>query len=558
MNFNKIIVAGIVVIAAIEFGVVYSQTKTNSSTSTSSSVKATTTSTDLDTSVISTDDMFSERDLEQTYDSSKAVTVTLADNASKSSADGVSIDGNTVTITKEGVYVFSGSLSNGAIVVNAGDDAKVQIVLNGVDITNNSSACIYSVNANKVFLTTADGSNNTLHVSGDYKQTDDNNVDAAIFSKTDLTINGTGTLTVKADYGHGIVCKDDLVITGSTINVTSVDHAINGKNSIRIAAGTLNLTTGEDGLHSGNDDDSTVGYIYMKDGDITINAKDDGIHADLEVRIDGGNIDIESSYEGIEGAVVNVVGGKIALVSSDDGFNSAGGSDSTGQQADMFATEDGVSLNFYGGDVTVDASGDGLDSNGDLLVAGGTIYVSGPTNDGNGALDYNGAGTITGGTVIATGSSGMALNFDSDSTQGTIMVNLDATTSDEVSLLDSDGKVLASFTPSKEYNNVVVSTADIKDGSNYTVKAGNSETKVTMDGLVYGESSTMGGGQRGGMMPNQNSSNSSSSNSSSSDSSSSDSSSSDNSKQMQRPARMGNGSNPPDNSSTTNDSNIAK
>jgi len=473
----------------------------DSSDSTATATATSTSSSDIDTSVIDVTDMFTERDLEQTYDESEATTITLADGASEAEDSSVTIDGDTITITQEGVYVISGTLSDGQIVIDADDDAKIQLVFDGVTISNSSSACVYVINAKKVFITTTEGSENTLNVTGDYVQTDDNNVDGAIFAKSNLTLNGTGTLTINADYGHGIVCKDDLRITGGTYNITSADHGITGKDSIRIYDGIINITCVEDGLHSGNDDDDTVGYIYIAGGTLTINAGDDGIHADLEVRVDGGTIDIQSSYEGIEGAIINIVDGTINVVASDDGFNAAGGSDSTETQQDEFASEEGTSLNFYGGTTTIDAGGDGVDSNGDLLVAGGTIYVNGPTSSADGALDYNGTATITGGVVVAVGASGMAENFGDDSTQGSILVNLSSTETGEVQLLDSDGNVLVSYTPTKEYQSVVISSPDITSDGTYTLVTGDTTTEITMDGYIYGEGNGMGmGGGMGGNM----------------------------------------------------------
>lgn len=553
-----------------------SSTKSGSNTVKAADASATSVS---ETSSLDTSDMFTDRDLEQTYDESEAETITLADGASSTSADGVTIDGDTITITKEGIYVLSGTLSDGQVIVDCEDEnAKVQLVLNGVTISNDSSAAIYVKAADKTFITTVKGTTNTLSMTGTYEAIDENNIDAVIFAKDDLTLNGEGTLNVTASTGHGIVCKDDLKVTGGTYNITSPDHALNGKDSVRIADGSINLKTtedGGDGIHSGNDEDSTKGWIYISGGNITIAAADDGIHSDTEVRIDGGTIDVSESYEGIEGEVINVVDGTINVTSSDDGFNAAGGStteasdgrtsqtstateDSTGavtmmstdasatdamssatvrndnsgdssfsddnasdsaraggpgnggfgggpgnggMGGGMMDTDENAGMYFYGGTTTVDAGGDGLDSNGYLVVNGGTIYVSGPTSSRDGALDFGISGTINGGTVIAVGAAGMDETFGSDSTQGVIRIQTNSTVTGEVQLLDSDGNVLASYTPTKQYSSVVISTAGITDGSTYTVKTGSESTSVTMDGLIYGESSGMGGfggGMQGG------------------------------------------------------------
>ena len=168
-----------------------------------------------------------------------------------------------MTIKAAGVYVLSGTFTDGTIVVDAGDDDKVKLVLDGVSITAADYAAIYAKNADKVFVTLAEGAGNSLTVFGDYVQTDDNNVDAVIFAKCDLTLNGTGSLTVKDTTGHGIVSKDDLVVTGGTYTIDSQDHCLNGKDSVRIADGTFNLSCDEDGIHAGNDDQQD-GYIYRR------------------------------------------------------------------------------------------------------------------------------------------------------------------------------------------------------------------------------------------------------------------------------------------------------
>ena len=201
-------------------------------------------------------DMFTKRDLAGNYDESEAVKITLSGKTAACNSSNVQIEDGVVTIKAAGVYVLSGTFTDGTIVVDAGDDDKVQLVLDGVSITAADYAAIYAKNADKVFVTLAEGAGNSLMVSGDYVQTDDNNVDAVIFAKCDLTLNGTGSLTVKDNTGHGIVSKDDLVVTGGTYTIYSQDHCLNGKDSVRIADGTFNLSCDEDGIHAGNDDHS--------------------------------------------------------------------------------------------------------------------------------------------------------------------------------------------------------------------------------------------------------------------------------------------------------------
>ena len=267
----------------------------NSSTdnivSTETEVNAEETAAQSETGTFSSADMFTERDLAGTYEESGAVYVTLSDDGITGETDGVVIDGQTVTITEEGTYIFSGTLSEGQIVVDA-DDAKVQIVLDNVDITCATNAAVYVKSADKVFVTLAEGSQNTLRNTDEYVAIDDNNIDAVIFSKSDLTLNGTGSLTIVSAEGHGIVSKDDLKITGGTYDITAAGHALSGKDSVRIADGTFVLTAGKDGIHSENEDNEEKGYIYIADGDFTITSDGDGMDASNIVQIEDGTFDI--------------------------------------------------------------------------------------------------------------------------------------------------------------------------------------------------------------------------------------------------------------------------
>ena len=476
------------------------QQTTESSTTTSSSV------TETDTS-----DMFSDRDKEVGYDESESVTISLADNSSSCESDAVSITENTITIKDEGTYILSGSLSDGMVIVEAEDTDKVQIVLNGASISNDQSAALYVRSADKVFVTTASGTENTLEHSGSsYTAIDENNIDAAIFSKSDLTLNGEGTLTVTAQEGHGIVSKDDLVLTSGTYVITSASHGLSGKDSVRIANGSYTIVSGKDGIHAENKDDSSSGFVYLAGGTYTISAGDDGIHAASNVTISDGKIDIPQSYEGIEGLSIDIAGGEITVVASDDGINAASGNNNSESEGspggdDPFATTEGAYIQISGGVLHVNASGDGIDSNGDIMISGGETYVSGPTNDGNGSLDYNGSAQITGGIFAASGSSGMAQNFDSSSTQGTIMVNVDEQEGNtEITLLDSSSTELLSWIAEKQYSSIIISTPEIQQGETYTITAGTTEQSITMDSLVYGSNAQgempgSNGGERGDM-----------------------------------------------------------
>ena len=466
-------------------------------------------------------DMFTKRDLAGTYDESEAVKITLSGKTAACNSSNVQIEDEVVTIKAAGVYVLSGTLTDGTIVVDAGDDDKVQLVLDGVSIMAADYAAIYAKNADKVFVTLAEGAGNSLTVSGDYVQTDDNNVDAVIFAKCDLTLNGTGSLTVKDNTGHGIVSKDDLVVTGGTYTIYSQDHCLNGKDSVRIADGTFNLSCDEDGIHAGNDDQQD-GYVYIEGGDINISVGDDAIHAEGLLIITGGDIDVSKSCEGVEGDKILVTGGDIDVISSDDGFNAAGGSSGSGDNHDGFGDSsgsgdnhdgfgggpgmDGVDMDadsdayilITGGTININADGDGIDSNGCIGITGGSVYVLGSSDNGNGAMDYGICAAITGGEIVAVGGSGMAQGFGDESTQCSALVNFDewVDAGETITLTDSDGKEVLSYRVDKKFNSVVISTSDMKQGETYTLTVGDQSSTFTLDDITYSEGS--GGMQRPG------------------------------------------------------------
>ena len=434
-------------------------------------------------------DMFTKRDLAGTYEERETVKITLSGKTATCDSSNVQIEDSVVTIKEAGVYVLSGTLTDGTIVVDAGDDDKVQLVFDGVSITTVDYAAIYAKNADKVFVTLAEGSENSLTVSDDYVQTDDNNVDAVIFAKCDLTLNGNGNLTVKDTTGHGIVSKDDLVVTGGIYMIDSQDHCLNGKDSVRIADGTFTLTCDEDGIHAGNDDQQD-GYIYIEGGDIDISVGDDAMHAEGLLIITGGDIDISKSYEGIEGYKILVTGGDIDVAASDDGFNAArpGGSGMGG--AGMDADYDAYIL-ITGGNININADGDGIDSNGYLGITGGNVYVLGPSNNGNGALDYGIYAAITGGEMMAVGGSGMAQGFGDESTQCSVLVNFDEwiDAGETITLTDSNGNKLLTYKADKKFNSVLISTSDMRQGETYTLTAGDQTSTFAMEDVTYSEGS---------------------------------------------------------------------
>ena len=235
---------------------------------------------------------FTARDLAQDYDANKAAMIQLLDNEIAAGMESVTVSGTTATITAEGVYVLTGTLQNGQIIVDAPKDAKVQLVLDGVTIHSETSAAIYVRQADKVFLTLAAGTENNLSSGDAFEAIDDNNIDAAVFSKDTLTINGAGALTVASPAGHGVAVKGKLKITGGSVRITAARHGATGKNGVYICGGTLDITAGQDGLHAENDEDTTRGMVVISSGSVRIAADGDGIDAGGTLEITDGDFDI--------------------------------------------------------------------------------------------------------------------------------------------------------------------------------------------------------------------------------------------------------------------------
>ena len=368
--FKKI--SAIVMVALLSAALTACSGNSDSSASSQSASKSSTTAAS-NTSVETT--TFTERDLEQTADTSEAESLALS-------------DGNDITITKAGVYEISGTASNASIIVDAADDAKVQLVLDGANITNTDAPCVYVKNADKVFVTTKDGSANDLKVTGTFAADGETNTDAVIFAKDDIVFNGEGTLTISST-DNGISGKDDVKITGGTISIDSASDAIEANDEISSAGGTVTINSQKDGLHAENDEDDTQGSIYISGGAFNINAASDGIQGTTTVIIDGGTFNITGS-EGIEATNVTINDGEITISASDDGIN-----------ATTKSTAQSVCITINGGNIKItmgQGDTDGLDSNGDLYITGGTIDITGQS-----ACDYDGRAEKTGGTLIVNG-----------------------------------------------------------------------------------------------------------------------------------------------------------
>ena len=219
------------------------------------------------------------------------VTMSFGDDINCSEPERVSIDGQTLTIKNEGTYVLSGKLANGSVIIDAPNDAKIQLVLGGVEIYSADFAAIYVKQADKVFITLSAGTENILSNGGSFESLDENNVDAVIFSKDDLSFNGEGSLRIKSPAGNGVCSKDDLVFTGGTYTVTAEGHALEANDSVRICGGSFALDSGKDGIHCENDG-AEPGFVYITGGSFDILSDGDAISANGCVQLDGGTFDL--------------------------------------------------------------------------------------------------------------------------------------------------------------------------------------------------------------------------------------------------------------------------
>lgn len=469
---------------------------------------------DLELTESTIDTEFTDREKSGSYKASEAVKITLNKTTATVSGSGVKADGSTITITEEGVYIVSGTLEDGQIIVDASDSDKVQIVLDGVHINCETNAAIYVREADKVFITLAENSSNTLGGGNEYSQIDDNTVDGVIFSKSDLVCNGTGSLTIEADYKHGIVSKDDLVITGGTYKITAADNGITAKDQLKILDGSFVIDAANSAVKAKNTDDTELGNIYIAGGVFTVKAEQDGFHATGSIVVDDGTITVNS---GDDGSISGASDGKEPPQMPPDTENGSdmqpsqdfdpenapsggnapqnfdpGNAPSDGDAPQMMQGGPGgggnseLYIKITGGTLTVSADGDGLDSNGGLLVTGGTTIVYGPTSDGDSALDYDGSAIVTGGTLAAIGSAGMTESFDEASTQPVITYYCTETQSADttITLTDSDGSALFTVTPEKAYASIVLTCPEMKLDATYTLAAGTDNEEITLTDII--------------------------------------------------------------------------
>ena len=355
-------------------GTVTTTPATTTNTSTTTTGKNTTLNYSKN-SPLDTTNMFTQTDLTQTVDTTNAKKITLE-------------DGKDVTIDAAGTYVITGSEKNSTVIVNASADTEVHLVFDNVSITNTNKPAIYTVNAKNVYVTTTQNSTNNLKVTGEFTEDNGDDIDAVIFAKTNITLNGLGTLNIDSS-ANGVASNNELKVTDGTYNVNTTKHGFKALNSIRVADGTFNINATKDGFHSENEDDLTKGYVYIAGGNFTINSEDDGIQGTSITEIDGGTFDI-NAVEGIEGTYVQINDGTIKIYATDDGIN-----------ASEKATNYDVQIEINGGnlDITMaEGDTDALDANGTLTINGGYINITAQF-----AFDFDLTASLNGGTVIVNG-----------------------------------------------------------------------------------------------------------------------------------------------------------
>ncbi len=492
---------------------------------------------------------FTANDLDGDWaDNAYTTYVTLDGSEGKIDGNGAYFLNGDLVISNGGWYVLSGTLEDGSIIVDAHDSSKIWIRLNGVTVNCTDDACLQIDQADKVFLTLADGTENTFTSGGSYSEDAlSDNTGGAIFSHDDLTINGSGSLTVTAAYKHGIDVNDSLVITGGNITITAPQDGIHVNDSFRFAGASL-----------------------------TIEAGDDAVHSDDELYVERGTILITSCYEGLEAITIDITGGDITIYPSDDGLNANGSGsamgfgggmgggafhgnieafdgkeangisdlpDSTdgklpsmsGKMPSMFsgdmpqmseetaqATDESSSvqeetyIRISGGTITIinetGRDADGLDSNGSIYIDGGTIMISVLGDGGNCAIDYGsesgGECIVTGGTVLAFGDSSMAEEFSSACTQCAVLYNLDSAVQAGTLFRVMNGvyEEVLSYTPACSYSSIAFSSPDLTVGKTYTVVCGENSDELMLEStaVAAGNSRNLSGmqpGRMGGMQP---------------------------------------------------------
>ncbi|MBQ6117621.1 MAG: carbohydrate-binding domain-containing protein [Clostridia bacterium] len=360
------------------------------------------------TSAASDPDMFTDRDYEVGYDASTVVTVTLNGATAACGDTSVVIADGTVTLTQEGEYLITGTYT-GSVLIDMDKSAKPHIILSDVSITSETGAALQVAQADKVFVTLADGTANTLANGGSFTDTE-NGVDGAVFSKDDITFNGTGTLSVSSPAGHGIVGKDDVVFTGGAYYISAASHGVDANDSVRVANASLTINAGKDGIHCENTEDTAKGFVYIAGGSLLVDAQGDGVSAGADLTVEDGAIDIvagggSANAEKQTSDGWGQFGGMGGMPGRPGGGEGGGRPDMGGEKPDMSGGMTNLSYSSGDGDAAESAEADadstsikGVKAGGSIVINGGAVTV----DSADDSIHANGSVTVTDGTLTLT------------------------------------------------------------------------------------------------------------------------------------------------------------
>lgn len=441
--------------------------------------------------------------------------ITLTGDGASFTCGGVSASGSTITISSGGSYTFTGSLNNGSIVVNTGEEAlDVTLTLDNASITCADGNAIDVQRVKNLHLVLADGSKNVLTsgTEADMANVSDLSKGAALFSKDDLKISGSGSLEVYGYINNGITCKDDLHIKGGSISIVAANNAIRGNESVKISGGTIDVTAQNDGIKATSAKKEGKGYVLIEDGTVNVSAGGDGICAETELTIEGGTVNVLTSGDvelvsskGLKAKTDLVIsGGNVTIASTDHGIHSTAGFEmSDGNLNIISAMAKGIAVHedvqISGGTLSITSEKDGIETPKDISISDGVLYiVSGADGihsgvKGNGftagtgtisisggelaisskddPVDAKGEINVSGGTLIGTGKTKTLKSYSGS--QPTLVCSLNGAENTEVSVLSS------SFTSAFNFSFVVFSSSEISSGSTYTVRAGSAEVSAT-------------------------------------------------------------------------------
>lgn len=383
-----------------------------------------------------------------------------------------------ILINEAGIYELSGELF-GSVIVDTNEDVK--LVLNNVNINSDNYACIYSKNLDNLIITLKENSVNNLNDGNEYASKDED-VDGAIYCDNNLIINGSGVLNITGNYKNGIVSKDDLTIVNSTINIKCLNKAIHGKDSVKIKNSNININSGSDGIKSNNEE---KGFVYLDNSDIAIKTKTNGIKAYSLIQVESGELNISESKEGLEAKRIIINDGNIAILASDDGINSSledANKDEVKNNKQLKEYYEKIErlecfININGGNIYIDADGDGLDSNGSININGGNIVVEGPSSGKDCGLDYIVGCDSNDGSILVSSMSDEIQEFSNSSKQyGVTYVFGKTYKKGGHILIENDNGILFDYVISKQFNALQFSSEKMKKGE---------AIKISIDDDVY-------------------------------------------------------------------------